>query len=162
MDVIIMPSIHWLIQRVQSDYPDIIFAAGDEFHWSAPTKTIQYNPALPSASEQLLHELSHAILRHTHYTKDIDLIGMERDAWEHARHVAPTYDFAISDDTIQDALDSYRDWLHARSTCPGCQATGIQTKQQAYRCLACHQQWNVNEARLCALRRYTSPTKKPE
>lgn len=156
MDATIMPSIHWLIQRVQSDYPDIRFSTGDIFQWSALTKTVQYDPTQADAGQQLLHELSHAILAHADYTKDIDLIGMERDAWDYAKTLAPTYKLTINDTTVQDALDSYRDWLHARSTCPQCRATGVQVKRRTYRCLACEQLWNVNDARLCALRRYSS------
>lgn len=80
---------------------------------------------------------------------------MERDAWQYAKDtLGQTYDQAILDDTVEDALDSYRDWLHARSTCPACQATGIQTKKEEYKCLACRTKWRVNEARICALRRY--------
>jgi DnaJ-class molecular chaperone len=51
-------------------------------------------------------------------------------------------------------MNSYRDWLHARSTCPVCQATGMETKKSIYTCPACRHQWRVNEARICSLRRY--------
>lgn len=106
-------------------------------------------------SATLLHELSHAVLNHTKYLKDIGLLELERDAWECARNtLAPKYDLIIPEDTIQDSLDTYRDWLHARSICPQCHATGLQIKQREYRCISCATVWQVNDARFCALRRY--------
>jgi hypothetical protein len=150
-----MPSITSLADRLQRDYPDIIFTEGDDFHWSPSNKTVTYTQSSEDQAS-LLHELSHALLGHTDYKKDISLIEMERDAWQYAKdNLGPAYDQPIIDEIIEDALDSYRDWLHARSTCPNCQATGIQTKREEYRCLACRTKWRVNEARICALRRYT-------
>lgn len=143
-----------LIARLKSDFPAITFSSGEEFHWSSQKNTIYY-PKNTSDSEALLHELAHAILKHTTYSKDIQLIEIERDAWEYAKQtLAKRYEIAINETSIQEALDTYRDWLHARSTCPNCQATGIQKKTNQYTCLACHTKWRVNEARICALRRY--------
>ena len=79
---------------------------------------------------------------------------MERQAWDKAIDLADTYDAHIDDSIIETTLDSYRDWLHARSTCPTCSATGLQVKNRTYNCPVCHGQWRVNEARICALRRY--------
>jgi hypothetical protein len=150
-----MPSITSLADRLQRDYPDIIFTEGDDFHWSPSNKTVTYTQSSEDQAS-LLHELSHALLGHTDYKKDISLIEMERDAWQYAKdNLGPVYDLPIIDEITEDALDSYRDWLHARSTCPACQATGIQTKREEYKCLACRTKWRVNEARICALRRYT-------
>lgn len=151
-----MPLITLLVDRLQEDYPNIHFAEGDDFHWSPSSKTVTYIQDSRGKEAFLLHELSHALLGHEGYKKDISLIEMERDAWQYAKDIlSQQYVQVISDDNIEDALDSYRDWLHARSTCPNCQATGVQTKKDEYRCLACRTKWRVNEARICALRRYT-------
>ena len=75
-------------------------------------------------------------------------------AWDKALQLAPEYDVAITDELIEESLDTYRDWLHSRSLCPHCNATGVQTATRHYQCLACHHAWRVNEARTCALRRY--------
>lgn len=149
-----MPSITLLINKLRSDYPDIGFVSGDEFRWSPTDKTVIYEENSDDTAS-LLHELAHSLLRHASYTRDLRLLEMERDAWHRAIEVlAPNYGVEISEKTIDSALDSYRDWLHARSTCPKCEATGIQIKQSEYRCLACHTKWRVNEARVCELRRY--------
>jgi hypothetical protein len=86
----------------------------------------------------------------------MELIKMERDAWEYARsELSQAYSTGIDEETIEMAMDSYRDWLHARSACTICSSTGIQVAVSTYRCLACGTSWKANEARLCALRRYT-------
>lgn len=153
MDATIMPSTLSLIARLETDLPDVEFRPGESFRWSPPEKTIFYADTADHAS--LAHEVSHALLHHGDYAKDIDLLKMERDAWEYAATVlAKKYGLTIDEDTIQDALDTYRDWLHARSTCPTCRAIGLQTAPRTYSCLACTTSWRVNEARSCELRRY--------
>jgi predicted RecB family nuclease len=150
-----MPSINSLISKLQTSYPDITFKDGTEFSWSSKKRTVTYASASENAAPQLLHELSHALLDHKEYLRDISLIGIERDAWEYAKlQLAPLYNVIITEETAEDALDSYRDWLHARSTCPSCQAIGIETLKRQYKCLVCNHQWRVNEARICVLRRY--------
>jgi hypothetical protein len=150
-----MPSTTSLVTKLTQDHPEITFTAGDEFRWSPSDATILYD-IHNRDDASLLHELAHALLHHATYTKDIELIEMERDAWNYAlTQLASRYTVTISDEQIQGSLDTYRDWLHARSTCPHCKATGVQVKQHQYKCLACHTNWRVNEARVCALRRYT-------
>ncbi len=154
MDVIIMPSTTSLIQQLKSDYPEFHFKKAKRFLWSPSEHTVYYT-GTDDEYAYLLHELSHGLLGHVDYTRDVELIAMERAAWDKAVALAPTYATRISDGTVETTLDSYRDWLHARSTCPACKATGLQIKQHVYTCPACHHTWRVNEARVCALRRYT-------
>ena len=155
MDAIIMPSITSLATSLRQNYPALTFTASDTFRWSPQERTIFYDTDSPD-SASLLHELGHAQLNHTTYTKDIELIEMERDAWDYAvQSLAVKYNVIVTDDGVQNALDTYRDWLHARSTCPQCKATGVQTKKNTYRCVTCDTHWRVNDARVCALRRYT-------
>lgn len=153
--VITMPSIHSLINKLAAEYPQFTFAKGDAFQWSAEHNTITFREDDSDAGPQLLHELSHALLQHKTYERDIKLIGLERDAWEYAKEtLSENYNTPIADDIIQTSLNSYRDWLHARSTCPTCTATGIEITKKTYRCPACQGEWGVNEARVCGLRRY--------
>lgn len=152
MDAITMPSITSLLPQLKTSYPQFQFTPADHAHWNPEDMTVYYNTA--SSPAELLHELSHALLGHKTYRRDIELIGIERDAWKYARQLAYTYNITITEEIIEDALDSYRDWLHQRSLCPECNATGLQSSRQTYRCLACRTVWRVNEAKLCALRRY--------
>ncbi len=155
-----MASISSLVARLKTDYPQFRFVSGDDFRWQPDTATISYSTVHGSAAE-LLHELAHAKADHRDFSHDVRLIEMERDAWQLARsELAPRYQTSIDDDTVEAALDTYRDWLHARSLCPNCKATGIQAGRTQYRCLACLASWRVNDARHCALRRYRD-TKNP-
>jgi hypothetical protein len=150
-----MPSTTSLATKLRRDFPLFAFTASDSFRWSPQDKTVFYDSRSEDTAS-LLHELGHAQLNHADYSKDIELIEMERDAWECAvRTLANAYAVTISDDYVQRALDTYRDWLHARSTCPHCKATGVQMKKNLYKCVACSTRWRVNDARVCALRRYT-------
>lgn len=144
-----------LANKLQQDFPSFHFEPGETFAWQ-PAKTTVYFIANSDDSPALLHETAHALLGHQEYSRDITLLAMERDAWQYARgKLAKRYGTKITEEAIDEALDSYRDWLHARSTCPQCGATGLQTKKHEYKCLTCPTKWRANEARMCALRRYT-------
>lgn len=154
MDVTIMPSTTSILASLRSKYPQFSFKPGDNFLWSSFDNTIYYDKKSSDLLVFLLHELSHALLGHNQYDRDIQLITMERQAWDYTVKLALKYSVTISNDVVQSTLDSYREWLHSRSTCPKCQATGMQTKENEYTCLVCNNIWRVNEARTRALRRY--------
>lgn len=157
MDVIIMPSTISLIKKLRADYPQFSFKKSPSFSWSQSNQTIYYINTDDNCN-LLLHELSHALLGHTSYSRDIQLITMEREAWDYTIKLALKYDITISDDMVQSNLDTYRDWLHKRSTCPKCMANGLQTAKNTFKCLACGHIWRVNDAKTCALRRYSNKT----
>lgn len=151
-----MHSIASLVNQLKFDYPQFTFVEGDEFRWSADTKTIHVDRNSQDFDAFILHELGHALLDHKSYHRDIELLKIERDAWSYAiLALADHYDIAIREDTVQDNLDTYREWLHSRSTCPSCSATGLQSSKGLYACLGCGTRWKANEARNCALRRYS-------
>jgi hypothetical protein len=152
-----MHSITSLVTKLATDFPAFRFVPGSEFRWSPGEQAIFYD-ANSGDGASLLHELSHALLAHAEFTRDVALLELERAAWQHATEtLAPIYGVAIAEEQVEAALDTYRDWLHARSTCPSCGATGLQTKKDEYKCLTCRERWRVNDARLCGLRRYKLP-----
>lgn len=147
-----MPSTIWLINRIQKEHPDLRFVTSNRFSWNPENSTVTYTEQyLP---HKLLHEVAHGILDHRDYSRDIELLAMECAAWKKASELGKHYDVLIPEDAIEDALDTYRDWMHARSTCPICSSTGVQSSAMSYSCIACHTMWRVNEARTCELRRY--------
>lgn len=154
MDVITMRSTSSLLHKLKTDYPEIFFIPGDAFLWDPELKTVFYVNNGPESKALLLHEVSHGLLEHREYTRDIELLAMEAAAWQKAKALATLYHFPISEAVAEDHLDTYRDWLHARSTCIRCSAIGYQTGKDAYTCPACNTRWRVNEARICELRRY--------
>ncbi|HUC96573.1 MAG TPA: hypothetical protein VMR16_02815 [Candidatus Saccharimonadales bacterium] len=152
-----MPSTISLIKNLKADFPQFIFKKSSSFLWSHSENTIYYTDKKEDF-RFLFHELSHALLNHTDYRRDIELVAIEREAWDRAKEIALNYGVGIDDEYIQSNLDTYRDWMHGRSTCPNCGANGMQTQKNNYKCLACNDEWHVNDAKTCALRRYSNKT----
>lgn len=148
-----MPLTSSIANKLKKDLPDINFIKGDAFRWSPSESIIYYQDSEDTTS--LLHEVAHALLRHTAYNHDVELLAIEREAWNVVTDdLSKRYDVQIDKENIEITLDTYRDWLHSRSLCPTCEATGIQKDKNHYICLACDTSWRVNEAKTCALRRY--------
>lgn len=145
-----------LIANIQTVFPTITLQKSDHFAWNPESSTVFYDT---TDIEKLFHELGHATLEHDAFSRDIDLIKMERDAWKKAHEIAAHFHQHISLDTQEDAMDSYREWLHARSSCPTCSQNGIQVSASEYRCPLCESTWRVNDARICGLKRQLQPQK---
>lgn len=137
------------VVQLKKDYPQFKFKHGANDVWSPSNKTIFYNFNLPLRKLQysLLHELSHALLGHTDYTNDFELLKMETEAWHKAAEIGQKYDVEISNDHIQNCLDTYRDWLHRRSACPKCGMHVLQSSPTHYRCFNCQTEWSVTDKR---------------
>ncbi len=148
-----MQSTTCLLQKLIDNYPQFEFCSSDVFKWSADNKTIYYDNNASEFDVSILHELAHATLGHSDYDKDIQLLKMETEAWDKSIILAKDYGITIDEDSIQLNIDSYRDWLHKRSICTKCQAVGMQTNKDRYRCISCGQSWIVNEAKNCRLKR---------
>lgn len=151
-----MQTIESLLKQLSNEFPDLSFHGDELFRWDPKLKTVFYNQSQENAISYLLHETGHAALKHNTYSRDIELIAMERDAWQYAKTVlAPRLDLTVPARIIEDSMDTYREWLHSRSTCPSCNANGIQTEGNKYTCVACLKSWSVNLATGCQLKRYT-------
>ena len=151
-----------LLHKLEKKYPDITFTETDMFSWVPATRTITYTNELEHSPSLLIHELAHAVLNHGDYQRDVQLLTMETEAWETAQGLAKTYRVKLSEMVQESYLDTYRYWMHRRSTCPECTATGYQTGKTAYTCPACSHEWRVNEARTCGLKRYKLTSSTPK
>ena len=141
-----------LVNKLRYTFPDIIFSIGNTFSWSPATKTISYPNNVSEKTVgawSLLHETGHAQLKHTNYSLDLDLLLMEVQAWEKAKEIGLLTGYNIDENHIQDCLDTYRDWLHKRSTCPRCGLVCLQTTPQKYNCHNCQNIWDVTASRFC-------------
>jgi hypothetical protein len=147
------PSIDTLLERIRADYPDLSFIESTHFSWHAGKMHVSFNKSNSAGSTHamwsLLHELGHALLGHAAYRYDIELLQLEAAAWGKAHVLAAKYELAIEEDYVQDCLDTYRDWLHMRATCPTCLARSLQASPNQYRCLNCQTKWSVTRSRLC-------------
>lgn len=151
------------VDKLSADYPEFKFVEGKQDHWSPGTKTIIYCPGrdLAETKYSLLHELAHALLKHSDYQSDFELLRLESEAWELAARIAPTYGVNVSEDHIQNCLDTYRDWLHRRSTCPSCSVHVFQKDAQTYKCFNCQAEWSVTTRHFVrAYRKTAAKTKK--
>ncbi len=149
-----------LLAQIAADYPDLQFIESAHFAWHAGRKHVSYQKSGKDATKSifaLLHELGHAILAHKDYIHDIELLQLEVAAWEKARKLAENYGIQLDDDYVQDCLDTYRDWLHLRATCPACFGRSLQTSPKLYRCHNCGTEWSVTRSRLCRPYRLKTP-----
>ena len=147
-----------LIARLNKELPKLRFIAGKQFSWSAETGEIIYKMGArgEKARWSLLHETGHALLKHTNYKSDMELLRLEVAAWQKARLLAIELGIKIDKDHIEDCVDTYRDWLYKRSICPNCTAKCLQQADFVhYRCFNCHMQWRVSTSRFCRAYRST-------
>ncbi len=137
------------IAKLEDDYPQFSFQQGEEEQWSPKTQTISYNPSQEyrRLTYGTLHELAHALLGHTDYQSDIELIRLEAKAWELAAEIGKKYSVNIDFDHIQNCLDTYRDWLHGRSKCPTCGVHTLQDSPSSYKCHNCGSGWRVSSGK---------------
>jgi hypothetical protein len=146
-----------LLSDLSEAYPQLRFRSGLHYSWSAKSNTIQYIDQKKTVSAvdtaALLHEVAHADLAHDSFRDDFELLQLEVAAWQRAKEIGLNYGVAIDEEHIQDCLDTYRDWLHARAKCPTCSVVSIQTNQGLYQCFNCKTSWKVPKSQLCRVRR---------
>lgn len=139
-----MQKINSLICKLREDFSDITFTESDTFKWDCERREIEFNTKDSSYALVLLHEVAHSVLNHEDYGHDIELVKMEAEAWGHVEDVlAPKYGVKFDGDLAENHIDSYRDWLHKRSTCPNCTINGCQNGEQTYKCPHCLAIWKV-------------------
>ncbi len=151
-----------LVSNLSKTMPEVNFRIGKTFCWSPKTKRVSYVPSSTQpalAIWSLLHETSHALLNHRDYTTDFELLQMEVAAWQKARELARQYHQKIDEEHIEACLNTYRDWLYRRSTCPVCDLQSLQVDPTHYECLNCHSVWKVTASRFCRPYRLSSSTK---
>lgn len=135
------------IERIIADFPDLEFKPADIFYWSARIRTIYYDPGAIKKTRgiwQLLHEVAHATLDHQRFDSSIALLKMESEAWIAAKELAKKYNLTIQQTHIERCLDTYRDWLYLRSSCPSCNAVATEHKPCTFRCFNCASTWSVS------------------
>ncbi len=141
-----------LLSKLEQQLSAVKFIESGSFYWSPKNHTIYYNaPELNEVKGQwaLLHEAGHAVKNHQSYKTDAGLLILEVEAWQTGKEFAKKLGLVIDDTHIQDCLDTYRDWLYARSTCPTCALNSLQINQTTYKCLNCSTRWSVSASRFC-------------
>lgn len=144
-----------LVTQLSKDYPFLNLIEGDHFRWSPEDTAIVFSSDSPTATWSLLHEVGHMVCGHKDYTSDIGLMVMEVDAWRQARELAKKYNINVDENHIEKCLDSYREWIYRRSSCPVCTQAGLEKQTGLYICINCRKQWKVTSARFCRVYRKT-------
>jgi hypothetical protein len=144
-----------LISDICSSHPKTSFEESIHFRWSPEENTIYYNPESETVAISLLHEVGHMFCGHTSYSSDVGLLKMEVSAWDHARKLAKKYMIDIDEEHIEKCLDSYREWIYRRSSCPLCTQAGIESQTGVYSCINCYKKWRVTTAKFCRVYRKT-------
>jgi hypothetical protein len=139
-----------IVHKLQQLYPSISFVKGDDASWSAEQQMVTYvDSTTGNAVWTTLHEVGHALLHHSSYESDMDLLNKEVEAWRQAKTLGQKFGIIIDSDHIQQCLDTYRDWLHKRSVCPHCGSNGLEHPKSLYYCLNCQNTWKVGNDRFC-------------
>jgi hypothetical protein len=140
-----------IIDTIRNDFKHLNFVEDEIFFWSPKNQEVHYRKNSSSEADvwRLLHEIGHAVLDHKRFNLDINLLHLEIAAWEEAKKNAERYGMIISEDHIQDCLDTYRDWLYKRSICPDCLNTSLQNTSNSYSCFNCNNSWKVSASRTC-------------
>lgn len=124
------------LKKIESLYPEFVFKPGKKFLFR-PKNTIFYVKNSTHFELLLLHELGHALLGHYNFGTGLSRLKMESAAWDKARSLAHQFDITIDEDFIESELDTYRNWLHSRLTCPHCGLVRLETKDQKLICPRC-------------------------
>lgn len=133
-----------LLNKLKKALPGVKFIAGDNFVWSSSNKTVTYKDLNSNQSIwALIHESAHAKLGHKNYASDQHLLKMELEAWQEAKKMAKSLNVTIDPDHIENCLDTYRDWLHNRASCPNCNVVSGQVHSNTYQCFNCQTSWKV-------------------
>lgn len=146
------PDLSELLTHIRDDYPDLSFTEAAQFSWHAGRKLVSFKTSNSDQEKDtwaLLHELGHALLGHSNYHYDFELLKLEAAAWSKSYEIAEKYGINIDEDYVQDCLDTYRDWLHLRATCPTCYARSLQVTPKQYSCFNCQTEWTVSRNRFC-------------
>ena len=152
-----------IVNILRGSYQDYVFTASDKFCWSPETNEVCYDidATQPTGMWSLLHETGHALLGHTSYKADYELIRLEVAAWEKAKALASDMAVEVDEEYVQDCIDTYRDWLYRRSICPTCGSKSLQQSDlSSYRCFNCRAAWKVTPSRFC--RAYRTLDRSPQ
>lgn len=144
-----------VLNKLKTDFPNVKFKQSERFQWSPEDKTIYYMGYVKDSDWSLLHEAGHMLCKHKNYSNDLGLLRMEVEAWEKARKLARKYGHEIDEKHIDKCLDTYRDWIHKRSSCPQCTQAGVETAACHYKCINCGNRWKVSSERFCRTYRKT-------
>jgi hypothetical protein len=142
-----------ILLEIESLFPKAKLRISDSFRWSPEENIIYYDPFSETMALSLLHEVGHMICSHQRYSSDIGLLRMEVEAWQKAREYSKKIGLTLDEDHVEKCLDSYREWIYRRSSCPLCTQAGVERETGLYSCINCQKKWRVTPAKFCRVYR---------
>ncbi|MBQ9019820.1 hypothetical protein IJ096_00610 [Candidatus Saccharibacteria bacterium] len=125
------------LKQLKADFPNLTIKYGKKFAFRPPKTVIFSSTPEPNYTLLALHELGHALSGHFRYQTHIERLKLESEAWEAAQTLCRRYHIPYDEEFAESQLDTYRDWLHAKSLCPTCHLTRYQTPDGKYHCPIC-------------------------
>lgn len=130
--------------------------SSDIFRWAAESNSVFYDEKRLDTKQglnSLMHEIGHGLLNHRNFELDIDLINMEKSAWQKTKELSDEYSSPYDQEYAESCLESYRTWLHERAKCPNCDQVSLEESPQQYACFNCFTKWRVSKDQLCQIQR---------
>ena len=124
------------LQQIITDFPNLIFKRGSRFTFRPPNIII-LGPKTTNYELLTLHEIGHALSNHKNYKTYLELLRMETEAWRRAKPLAQKYQVPYNEDLVQSHLNTYRDYLYLKTTCPHCGNYCIQSSTGKLFCPFC-------------------------
>ena len=136
------------VERLIHDFPEVRFVKNRRrfsYRWQNDVPTVFLGEPQPKYSLLTLHELGHAASGHKDYQTTVERLKIESEAWSAARKLFLKYqktsilpaDWSWDEDFAESKLDTYRNWLHTKTTCKTCGLTMYQTTDGIYHCPLC-------------------------
>lgn len=124
------------LDTLKSTYSDFTFKSGRKFLFRPP-KSIFYLESNENFRFLLLHELAHALLGHFSFSRSLERLEIERDAWEKTRELCELHNVAFDESLAEAELDTYRDWVHQKTLCKTCGQTCLEVSSESLFCPFC-------------------------
>lgn len=132
--------------EIIAHFEQFVYLPGSRFAFDSSCDVINYVQAELASNAgklALLHETSHALLGHFHFSSDLELFMMELSAWRQTAKLARQFDIQLDQAYIEDCIDSYDHWLEQRSTCPTCGNFCLSDRAHHYHCFICATEWDI-------------------
>ena len=124
------------LSSLEETYPDFTFRPGHKFLFRPP-KSIYYLESDENFRLLLLHELAHALLGHFSFSRSLERLQIERDAWEKTRELCNLHSVPFDEALAEAELDTYRDWVHQKTLCKTCGLTCLEVNSESLFCPFC-------------------------
>ena len=128
------------LEAIKESYPEFTFRPGRKFLFRPP-KSIYYLESDENFRFLLLHELSHALLGHFSFSRSLERLQIERDAWAKTRELCSLHSITFNEELAEIELNTYRDWVHQKTLCKHCGLSCLEVSSESLYCPFCQNEY---------------------